>query len=207
MKWLAKATALVMILGCLMACGSTKDPDMEVTEEQAEMLNTEIEFTGEQQGVFSTDIATTEDKSSETVVEEAGSEAVNPADNESGSNASDPGYYGTWKITRYYMPGITAMSKDEADGYVGMVLEYSADTFTYNGHANGEPDYSETEVTADEFAGNYGGATFDSLGITSASVKQVDISNADDPGWTFFVKDANTLLINKDGVFFEAEKQ
>lgn len=207
MKRLAKATALVMILGCLTACGSTKDSDMEVTEEQAELLNTEIEFTGEQQGVFSTDIATTEDKSSETVIEEASSEAVNPVGEKSDGNDSDLSYYGTWKITRYYMPGITAMSKDEADGYVGMVLEYSADTFTYNGHANGDPDYSENEVTADEFAGNYGGATFDSLGITSASVKQVDISNADDPGWSFFVKDANTLLINKDGVFFEAEKQ
>ena len=207
MKRLAKATALVMILGCLTACGSTKDSDMEVTEEQAELSNTEIEFTGEQQGVFSTDIATTEDKSSEAVVEEAGSEAVNTADKESDGNASDLSYYGTWKITRYYMPGITAMSKDEADGYVGMVLTYSTDAFVYNGNANDTPDYQEHELTAEEFAGNYGGATFDSLGITSASVKQVDISNADDPSWSFFVKDANTLLINRDGVFFEAEKQ
>lgn len=201
MKRLAKAITLIMILGCLTACGNAEEA------QEGELVSGAMEFTGEQQGVFSTDIATTQEESSEAVVEEASSEAVNPADNESGSNASDPGYYGTWKITRYYMPGITAMSKDEADGYVGMVLEYSTDTFTYNGHANSDPDYSETEVTAEEFAANYGGATFDSLGITSASVKQVDISNADDLGWSFFVKDANTLLINKDGVFFEAEKQ
>lgn len=201
MKRLAKAITLIMILGCLTACGNAEEA------QEGELVSGAMEFTGEQQGAFSTDIATTQEESSEAVVEEAGSEAVNPADNESGSNASDPGYYGTWKITRYYMPGITAMSKDEADGYVGMVLEYSTDTFTYNGHANSDPDYSETEVTADEFAGNYGGATFDSLGITSVSVKQVDISNADDLGWSFFVKDANTLLINRDGVFFEAEKQ
>lgn len=201
MKRLAKAITLIMILGCLTACGNAEEA------QEGELVSGAMEFTGEQQGAFSTDIATTQEESSEAVVEEAGSEAVNPADNESGSNASAPGYYGTWKITRYYMPGITAMSKDEADGYVGMVLEYSTDTFTYNGHANGDPDYSETEVTAEEFAANYGGATFDSLGITSASVKQVDISNADDLGWSFFVKDANTLLINKDGVFFEAEKQ
>lgn len=201
MKRLAKAITLIMILGCLTACGNAEEA------QEGELVSGAMEFTGEQQGAFSTDIATTQEESSEAVVEEAGSEAVNPADNESGSNASDPGYYGTWKITRYYMPGITAMSKDEADGYVGMVLEYSTDTFTYNGHANSDPDYSETEVTAEEFAANYGGATFDSLGITSAAVKQVDISNADDLGWSFFVKDANTLLINRDGVFFEAEKQ
>lgn len=201
MKRLAKAITLIMILGCLTACGNAEEA------QEGELVSGAMEFTGEQQGAFSTDIATTQEESSEAVVEEAGSEAVNPADNESGSNAADPGYYGTWKITRYYMPGITAMSKDEADGYVGMVLEYSTDTFTYNGHANSDPDYSETEVTAEEFAANYGGATFDSLGITSASVKQVDISNADDLGWSFFVKDANTLLINRDGVFFEAEKQ
>lgn len=201
MKRLAKAITLIMILGCLTACGNAEEA------QEGELVSGAMEFTGEQQGAFSTDIATTQEESSEAVVEEAGSEAVNPADNESGSNASDPGYYGTWKITRYYMPGITAMSKDEADGYVGMVLEYSTDTFTYNGHANSDPDYSETEVTAEEFAANYGGATFDSLGITSVSVKQVDISNADDLGWSFFVKDANTLLINRDGVFFEAEKQ
>lgn len=201
MKRLAKAITLIMILGCLTACGNAEEA------QEGELVSGAMEFTGEQQGVFSTDIATMQEESSEAVVEEAGSETVNPADNESGSNASDPGYYGTWKITRYYMPGITAMSKDEADGYVGMVLEYSTNTFTYNGHANGDPDYSETEVTAEEFAANYGGATFDSLGITSVSVKQVDISNADDLGWSFFVKDANTLLINRDGVFFEAEKQ
>ena len=201
MKRLAKAITLIMILGCLTACGNAEEA------QEGELVSGAMEFTGEQQGAFSTDIATTQEESSEAVVEEAGSEAVNPADNESGSNASAPGYYGTWKITRYYMPGITAMSKDEADGYVGMVLEYSTDTFTYNGHANSDPDYSETEVTAEEFAANYGGATFDSLGITSVSVKQVDISNADDLGWSFFVKDANTLLINRDGVFFEAEKQ
>lgn len=201
MKRLAKAITLIMILGCLTACGNAEEA------QEGELVSGAMEFTGEQQGAFSTDIATTQEESSEAVVEEASSEAVNPADNESGSNVSDPGYYGTWKITRYYMPGITAMSKDEADGYVGMVLEYSTDTFTYNGHANSDPDYSETEVTAEEFAANYGGATFDSLGITSVSAKRVDISNADDPGWSFFVKDANTLLINKDGVFFEAEKQ
>ncbi len=201
MKRLAKAITLIMILGWLTACGNAEEA------QEGELVSGAMEFTGEQQGVFSTDIATTQEESSEAVVEEAGSEAVSPADNESGSNASDPGYYGTWKITRYYMPGITAMSKDEADGYVGMVLEYSTDTFTYNGHANSDPDYSETEVTAEEFAANYGGATFDSLGITSVSAKQVDISNADDLGWSFFVKDANTLLINRDGVFFEAEKQ
>ena len=201
MKRLAKAITLIMILGCLTACGNAEEA------QEGELVSGAMEFTGEQQGAFSTDIATTQEESSEAVVEEAGSEAVNPADNESGSNASAPGYYGTWKITRYYMPGITAMSKDEADGYVGMVLEYSTDTFTYNGHANSDPDYSETEVTAEEFPANYGGATFDSLGITSVSAKQVDISNADDLGWSFFVKDANTLLINRDGVFFEAEKQ
>lgn len=201
MKRLAKAITLIMILGCLTACGNAEEA------QEGELVSGAMEFTGEQQGAFSTDIATTQEESSEAVVEETGSEAANSADNESDGNASNPGYYGTWKITRYYMPGITAMSKDEADGYVGMVLEYSADTFTYNGHANGDPDYSETEVTAEEFAANYGGATFDSLGITSASVKQVDISNADDLGWSFFVKDANTLLISKDGVFFEAEKQ
>lgn len=201
MKRLAKAITLIMILGCLTACGNAEEA------QEGELVSGAMEFTGEQQGVFSTDIATMQEESSEAVVEEAGSETVNPADNESGSNASDPGYYGTWKITRYYMPGITAMSKDEADGYVGMVLEYSTDTFTYNGHANSDPDYSETEVTAEEFAANYGGATFDSLGITSVSAEQVDISNADDLGWSFFVKDANTLLINRDGVFFEAEKQ
>lgn len=201
MKRLAKAITLIMILGCLTACGNAEEA------QEGELVSGAMEFTGEQQGAFSTDIATTQEESSEAVVEEASSEAVNPVGEESDGNDSDLSYYGTWKITRYYMPGITAMSKDEADGYVGMVLEYSADTFTYNGHANSDPDYSETEVTAEEFAANYGGATFDSLGITSASVKQVDISNADDPGRSFFVKDANTLLINKDGVFFEAEKQ
>lgn len=201
MKRLAKAITLIMILGCLTACGNAEEA------QEGELVSGAMEFTGEQQGAFSTDVATTQEGNSEAAVEEASSEAVNSVGKESNGNASDPSYYGTWKITRYYMPGMTAVSKDEADGYVGMVLEYSADTFIYNGHANDAPVYSENEVTAEEFASNYGGATFDSLGITSASVKQVDISNADDLGCGFFVKDANTLLINRDGVFFEAEKQ
>ena len=201
MKRLAKAITLIMILGCLTACGNAEEA------QEGELVSGAMEFTGEQQGAFSTDVATTQEENSEAVVEEASSEAVNPVGEESDGNASDLSYYGTWKIIRYYMPGITAMSKDEADGYVGMVLTYSTDAFVYNGNANNNPDYQERELTAEEFASNYGGVTFDSLGITSASVKQVDISNADDLGWSFFVKDENTLLINKDGVFFEAEKQ
>lgn len=201
MKRLAKAITLIMILGCLTACGNAEEA------QEGELVSGAMEFTGEQQGAFSTDVATTQEENSEAVVEEASSEAVNPVGEEYDGNDSDLSYYGTWKITRYYMPGITAMSKDEADGYVGMVLTYSTDAFVYNGNANDNPDYQEHELTAEEFASNYGGATFDSLGITSASVKQVDISNADDLGWSFFVKDDNTLLINKDGVFFEAEKQ
>ena len=201
MKRLAKAITLIMILGCLTACGNAEEA------QEGELVSGAMEFTGEQQGAFSTDVATTQEENSEAVVEGASSEAVNPVGEESDGNDSDLSYYGTWKITRYYMPGITAMSKDEADGYVGMVLTYSTDAFVYNGNANDNPDYQEHELTAEEFASNYGGATFDSLGITSSSVKQVDISNADDLGWSFFVKDENTLLINKDGVFFEAEKQ
>lgn len=63
------------------------------------------------------------------------------------------------------------------------------------------------EQTADDFSANYGGITLDSVGITADSVKQVNVSNAFDFGSSFYVKDANTILISSDGVFFEAVRQ
>lgn len=116
-------------------------------------------------------------------------------------------YFGTWKVTKYYMPGINALSMEEAKGYIGKVCEYSEDTFTSDGAVTYQPDYQEFEETSDDFLTNYGGITLSSIGITADSVKWVNINNSFDFGSSFYVKDDNTILISMDGVFFEAVKQ
>ncbi|MGN0495423.1 MAG: hypothetical protein ACI4GW_04290 [Lachnospiraceae bacterium] len=119
----------------------------------------------------------------------------------------DGNYFGTWEVVKYYMPGVTALSKEEADGYIGKVCVYSEDSFTGDGAVTNAPDYQECEMTANDFSTYYGGITFDSVGITADSVKQVNVSNAYDFGSSFYVTGTNTILISSDGVFFEAVRQ
>lgn len=99
------------------------------------------------------------------------------------------------------------MSAEDAEGYIGKTCEYSAEIFNGDGEVTDAPDYQEFVETESDFSINYRGATFETLGITGDSVKQINVSNSYGFGCSFYVKDENTILICQDGVFFEAVRQ
>ncbi len=117
-------------------------------------------------------------------------------------------YYGKWKVTQYYAAYITALSREEMDARIGTEYEYGAEVFISDGQQLDAPQYSESEVQKADFETDYQGQlTFEQLGITTDTIKQISIDNSYDCGSTYFIKDDNTILILYEGVFFEAVRE
>lgn len=221
---------ITMLICGLFACGKPagkENTDTETTTENTEdMAKTAAAEEDTEEGTSATEGTgkeTTEQEEKEfdadTVDNKKSSEAdkktsAASVDSEDGSTAdkepkddSDNSYFGTWKVTAYYMPGVSAMSAEDAEGYMGKICEYLADVFDGDGEVTQAPDYQEFTETEADFSANYRGATFESVGIAGDLVKQVNVSNSYAFGCSFYVKDASTILICQDGVFFEAVKQ
>lgn len=117
-------------------------------------------------------------------------------------------YYGQWKVIDFLAPGITALSTEEMEGYINVTLAYSIDFFTVGNVSRGNPIYTETTVTKDDFAADYNNqVTFDLLGVSADSITDVSIANSSGFGSMFYVADEDTLYIYLDGAFFKAVRQ
>ena len=167
--------------------------DTEKADPVTEDISEEPEVTTEQQTELENDMVPAGSKESGTAEKKE-------------EDRADESFFGTWKVTAYYIPGVSAMTLEDAQGYVGKVCEYSADAFNGDGEVTQTPDYQEFEETESDFAMDYR-ATFESVGLTGDSVKKIEISNSYGFGCQFFIKDADIILICQDGVFFEAVRQ
>lgn len=213
MKKVMKMVIMAMVVFGLSACGNTVTEGE--TEEKVITESTSEEAERASTWEITTEEITTEDVTSEEVEQQAEDNAntdTSDSENDGFSNKetmghSDGSYYGTWKVTAYYIPGVSAMSSEDAEGYIGKTCEYSEDVFNGDGEVTDGPDYQEFECTAADFSASYKDAAFEDVGITTDSVKQVNVSNSYDFGCSFYVKDANTILISQDGAFFEAVRQ
>lgn len=211
MKKSIKIMITAVLLCGLTACGdttslATKDTEtmiggIEKITEEAATDHAADEVSEEEE----TDAVTEQPQTEENSMDAADSGKDGFSDKETMSH-SDESYFGTWKITAYHMPGVSAISDTEAEGYIGKTCTYSADVFNGDGEVTDYPDYQEFEQTADDFTAAYKIA-LESIGITSETVKGVNVSNALGFGCNFLIKDEKTILITWDGVFFEAERQ
>lgn len=124
------------------------------------------------------------------------------------TDAASQSYYGKWKVTEYYAPYITAIATEEMNALIGAECEYGLDAFISQGNKLDSPQYSEGEETKADFeAGWENQITFETLGITTDTVKKISVDNSYDFGSTFYIRDANTIMILYEGVFFEAVKE
>jgi hypothetical protein len=119
---------------------------------------------------------------------------------------------GTWKVTGYSMPGITAMTEDEARAHEGQTVELGDAEALSNGERCAAPKYPVRSVDTEDFLAAEFNLPPESLKPVAGkdSITVVEIS-CDDAPWTAFGSlvievDADHVLTPWDGAFFELER-
>ena len=123
MKKLFKVMMLTVAICGLTACGY-----VTVTNESKgtdEVKVEDVEDSEEETEASSTEDATTKEETTEAAnqqEDETNAEADDGDDggftNKETKSNSDGSYFGTWKVTKYYIPGISALTNKEAEGYI-----------------------------------------------------------------------------------------
>lgn len=121
--------------------------------------------------------------------------------------ADKPVYEGNWQIVSHEEPGISALSQEDIQDYMLMEFHYDKDRFQAGDTVFRNPVYRERKLSAEEFAAEYGGqVTFENLHISSDTVTEVTVENAEGIGSCFYVMSKRSMYIPWDGVFFRAEE-
>lgn len=119
-------------------------------------------------------------------------------------------YLGDWKVTEFAgFSSVSALSQEEADGYVGMTISYqeafmtgsAEEDETINVSGYEEMPYQTADLVADYKVNP------ETLGVEEEEVLSVYAQTEEDAfGQYFFVLDEYTLLIQQEGAFFRAER-
>ncbi len=220
MKKIILTMIFIFVMGSAMGCQKQEEQAPQPVSEEKTVTTAEV--TEEDSSTDSTEESQTEntpaievegkdeDLNGQGTAEADQSGAGNKADDgeSTDSDAAPQSYYGKWKVTQYYAAYITALSTEEMNAQIGTECEYGADTFISGGKELDSPQYSESEEKKADFEADYQGQpTFEIMGITADAVKQISIDNSYDFGSMFYVKDANTIIIIYEGVFFEAVRE
>ncbi|WP_346795979.1 hypothetical protein R5M92_10950 [Halomonas sp. Bachu 37] len=73
--------------------------------------------------------------------------------------------FGSWKITDVRFPGITAMTEQEADEWIGHTIHYNEDSASRNGQVCTDPTYTMDTISAHDFA-SMNRVSFEMLALT-----------------------------------------
>lgn len=118
-------------------------------------------------------------------------------------------FYGRWYVWDYQMAGVTALSAEDVQGYLGTEVIYEADYVSVNGNelpatefAYAFTDYTE-ETLVQEYLANLGEWW---NGISEVVYGEVNTSN-NEFGSHFFVVSDEVIWIYHEGVFFLARRE
>ncbi len=116
-----------------------------------------------------------------------------------------PFYYGGWIITKYIpTSGISAMTYEEAQDYVGMKMEFNSQYAKADGEIKYNPKYNiEVESEFDFLIGHR--ISPDELDKKQPVLK-VDIDEWINIGSLLIVKDSQTLITLWNGIYFELKR-
>jgi hypothetical protein len=124
--------------------------------------------------------------------------------------AFDP--IGTWTVTGYSTPGISAMTEGEAQAHDGQTVQFAAAEALSNGERCAAPKYPARAVDTEDFLAAEFNLPPESLKPVAGkdSVTVVEVS-CDGAPWTAFGSlviaiDADHVVTPWDGVFFELER-
>lgn len=116
---------------------------------------------------------------------------------------------GTWTVTGYSIPGISAMTESEAKAHDGQTVEFGTAEALSNGERCAAPKYPARSVDTEDFLASEFNLPPESLKPVAGkdSITVVEIS-CDDAPWTAFGSlviaiDADHALTPWDGAFFE----
>jgi len=122
-------------------------------------------------------------------------------------------YYGEWVVKRVLAYGIGTYSSDDAEKLIGCSLNFSADKaciFTDQPSDTAavinSPEYQETTQSSSDFQTDYK-MSFDTLGISTDSVTEVQVAGPNGLRGVFLMKDSNTIILIAGGTYFELIKQ
>ena len=103
------------------------------------------------------------------------------------------------------------MDAAEADRWKGTMLTYSTGAFSDGRKSCSSPKFTRRGLTAKSFLGEYRFKA-DAIGLSAPVIEEFSVQ-CDNPrpgpefGATVLVRDANTLMVPWDGVYFEARRQ
>ena len=117
---------------------------------------------------------------------------------------------GSWIVIDHKAPGISAMSKEEADSWVGKMAEYTIEKASFDGKECAPPIYKPRAMRTDEFYAGFRAAP-ESLGYEGGSIDVVEVycggSQWMNPGGMLIRVGGNKLFLVWDGVFFHLKEQ
>ena len=117
---------------------------------------------------------------------------------------------GSWVVIGHQAPGISAMSKEEADSWVGKAAEYTNEKASFDGKECASPLYKPRTLQTHEFYSGFRAAP-ESLGYEGGSIDVVEVycgkSQWVNPGGTLIHVGENKLFLVWDGVFFHLKEQ
>jgi len=113
--------------------------------------------------------------------------------------------YGTWRVSGYRFVGVSGMSRNDADGWIGRTASFSRTTAGFPPDVCAAPDYAVSSVTLADLAADYRVRPSD-LGIAGATVQVVEVRCQDawsGPGNRLLVLSPGHIVCVWDGVFFD----
>lgn len=117
-------------------------------------------------------------------------------------------YFGDWMIDKVQAFGVGTYSGEDAESLVGKTLTFQSDRASIFGDQLADvgqsvtnPNYSEVEMTEDEFVADYH-ISFSNLGIDQKIATVVTVSDENGAISTFIVKDDQRLIIVGGGTYF-----
>lgn len=119
-----------------------------------------------------------------------------------------PGFYGRWYVWDYQMPGISAISAEDAQEYVGAEIVYETNYVRLNGAKLPAPGFTYTfaDYTEEAFLQDYQANLGEWWnGISEITYGEVNTTD-NDFGSHFFVVSDEVIWIYHEGVFFLARR-
>jgi len=112
-------------------------------------------------------------------------------------------FYGNWIVKDNPVSGsVSSSSSEDVKNIVGQKLNYSEGQASYGNNICTSPVYKKSNISETDFESN-NRVNIKKLNLAGFPIKRIDVDGLSGMGSTFYVKDANTLLVYEGGFYFE----